>query len=213
MDIVGGAYGGAEPEAEFTATLEEAKGWIEGVIGSWEELSDGRKLEMTAAALLSLHRLQLSLEHIRLVRRRAGDDILGLRIETTPERPNLVDLTLDDQDGERAASVKLVYGDQALVGRSPYRRDSRTDHAAPARATLEALQGVIEEGLELEDARVLQINQGPFAVVTLRSANRLLVGSAMIEDDLNLATARATLDAANRFIKGMTGKDRQIQLS
>ena len=213
MDIVGGAYGGADPEAEFRATLDEGKAWLEGAIGSWEELSDGRKLEMIAASLLSLHRLQMGLENARLVPRQVDDALLGLRIESTPERPNLVDLTLDEKDGEPSARVRLVYRDQSLEGRSPCRPGIGKDHAAPARATLEALQDVVDEALQLEDARVLQISDGPFAVVTLRSNDKLLVGSALIEDDLGLATARATLDAANRFIKGLSGRDRQIQLS
>lgn len=212
MDIVGGAYGGPDPEAELKATLEEGKSWLEGVVGSWEELSDGRKLEMVAASLLSLHRLQMHLETARVAPPLASDELLGLRIETTPERPNLVDLTLEERDGESSTRVKLMFRDQELEGRSPCRSGTGLDHAAPARATLEALEPVVDEALQLEDARVLQINDGPFAVVTLRSNDRLLVGSALIEDDLGLATARATLDAANRFIKGMSAADRHIRL-
>jgi hypothetical protein len=137
-----------------------------------------------------------------------------VRVDLPPERPNLVDLTLEERHGEAMARVELEFRNETLVGESPCRVGIGRDHAAPARATLEALQVVLQDGLSLEDARVMQILDGPFAVVTLRGQNRLLVGSAMIEHDLGLAMARATLDAANRFISGMSRRDeRTIQLT
>jgi hypothetical protein len=207
MDIVGGAYGGKDhPAAEFRQTLETAKSWLESALSSWEGLGEERRLEMIAASLLSLNRLEMDLDNL------TTDGFTGsdLRVEVIPERPNLVDL----QMGDSRATVKLVFKEEALVGESECRPGIGRDHAAPARATLEALQAILRDGLSLEDTRVMQILDGPFAVVTLRSQDRLLVGSAMIEDDLGLAMARATLDAANRFISGMSPQDdRTIQLT
>ena len=206
MDIVGGAYGGQDPTVEFRQTLETAKSWLEGALGSWEGLDDKRRLEMVAASLLSLNRLEMKLDSMTS----EGSLRSDLRVEVIPERPNLVDLEV----GDSTATVRLVFKEEALIGESECRPGIGRDHAAPARATLEALQAVLRDGLTLEDTRVMQILDGPFAVVTLRSHDRLLVGSAMIESDLGLAMARATLDAANRFISGMSPQDdRTIQLA
>ena len=211
MDIVGGAYGGADPREQIRSTLITAKSWLEGALGTWDGLSEQRRLEMIAASLLSLNQLEMNLDALEVATPAARSD---LRVEFVPERPNLVDLTVDANGGEAVARVKLVFRDEPLVGESTCRPGIGRDHAAPARATLEALQAILRDGLSLEDARVMQILEGPFAVVTLRSSDRLLVGSAMIDDDLGLAMARATLDAANRFINGMAPQDdRTIQLT
>lgn len=210
MDIVGGAYGGADPREELRSTLTTAKSWLEGALSTWEGLSDQRRLEMIAASLLSLTQLEIGLDAMKVPTAPEPD----LRVEFNPERPNLVDLTTSERGGEATARVRLMFREQALVGEAICRPGIGRDHAAPARATLEALQAVLRDGLSLEDARVMQILDGPFAVVTLRSPERLLVGSAMIDDDLGLAMARATLDAANRFILGMAPQDdRTIQLA
>ena len=211
MDIVGGAYGGSDPREELRSTLTTAKSWLEGALGTWDGLSEQRRLEMIAASLLSLNQLEIGLEGLGASE--AAPLQSDLRVEVIPERPSLVDLTTDQRDGEAVARVKLAFRSQALVGEAACRPGIGRDHAAPARATLEALQAILRDGLSLEDARVMQIVDGPFAVVTLRGPNRLLVGSAMIEDDLGLAMARATLDAANRFIMGMSPDDRTIQLA
>lgn len=211
MDIVGGAYGGADPRDQLRTTLETAKSWLEGALGTWAGLSEQRRLEMIAASLLSLNQLEISLDSLEVATPAKASD---LRVEVIPERPNLVDLTVDDRSGETTARVELMFKDESLVGESACRPGIGRDHAAPARATLEALQAILRDGLSLEDARVMQILEGPFAVVTLRSSDRLLVGSAMIDDDLGVAMARATLDAANRFIHGMAPQDdRTIQLA
>ena len=211
MDIVGAAYGGTNPEGEFRAELEIAKSWLEGAMGHWEGLSEQQRLEMVAASLLSLHRVQLATDALRSTIESAARVPSRVVVPAPQERPNLVDLTLDED--KTTARVKLVYRNEDLVGESPCRGGAGRDHAAPARATLEALDPLLHNGLVLQDARVLQIVDGPFAVVTLRNDDHLLVGSALIEDDLGLAMARATLDAANRFISGMRRHDdRTVQL-
>lgn len=211
MGIVGGAYGGADPDAELRATLQEAKGWLEGAIGSWEDLSDERKLEMIAASLLSMHRLHINLDS-RLGTPTLPDYLTSTFGRPVPERPSLIGLEVNRSNGSSAARVELRFRDRALLGETSVEAGTTTDHAAPVRATLEALQPVVASSLELEDARVLQILDGPFAVVTLRNEERLLVGSAMIEDDLGIAMARATLDAANRFIDADAQGKRTISL-
>lgn len=211
MDIIGAAYGGTNPEGEFRAELEIAKNWLEGAMGHWEGLSEEKRLEMVAASLLSLHRVQLATDALKSTIESAARVPSRVVVPAPQERPNLVDLTLDET--KTTARVKLVYRNEDLVGESPCRAGAGRDHAAPARATLEALDPLLHDGLVLQDARVLQIVDGPFAVVTLRNDDHLLVGSALIEDDLGLAMARATLDAANRFISGMRrNDDRTIQL-
>lgn len=194
--------------------METAKSWLEAALTAWQGLNDARRLEMIAASLLSLNELEMGLSNLRLEPAAAGQRPDDLRIAVTSERPSLADLTMMPSNGERVALVKLVIRDQPLVGKSVCHPGLGVDHAAPARATLEALTPVLDEPLSLKDARVLQILDGPFAMVTLRSSARLLVGSAMIENDLATAMARATLDAANRLINKMTPRgDRAIPLS
>ena len=206
MDIVGGAYGGSDPRNELKAVLETAREWLEGALGHWGQLTNENRLEMLAASLLSMNRLEMRFDELFDASGAASD----LRVEIGPERPNLVDLSLEKE----MARVKLEFRNEALVGESECQIGLGPDHAAPARATLDALDPLLTDGLALEDARVLQIVNGPFAVVTLRHGPRLLVGSALIENDLGLAMARATLDAANRLITGSAPQeDRTIQLA
>lgn len=213
MDIVGGAYGGADPRAEFRADLESAKGWLEGAMSSWETLTEERRLEMVAASLLSLHRLDMALDQETSALEAARASLADLVKPKGAARPSLVELALNEGD-EPIVRVKLNFQDRPLVGETTLRPGPGPDQGAPARATMEALRGLVHEQLHLEDARVLQILDGPFAVVTLRSRARLLVGSAMIEGDLAVAMARATLDAANRFISGTIAEDdRTIELA
>lgn len=210
MEIVGGAYGGADPRVGLRAALDDAKGSLETALGHWSRLDEDRKLEMLAACLLSLNKMDMRFGELDLLR--MPPVAPGLAIDSGAARPSLVDLRVDEATGRAMARVKLEFKDQALIGESECSAGLGRDHAAPARATLEALVPVLEAGLSLEDARVLQIVDGPFAVVTLRNNNRLLVGSALIEDDLGVAMARATLDAANRFINGL-GPNKTIQLN
>jgi hypothetical protein len=194
-----------DAQDEFRTTLETAKSWLEGALSSWAGLSEGRRLEMVAASLLSLNKLEMVLD--------SEPEALEMsRKGPAPLRPNLVDLTLEETPEEGAtpmAKVRIVFGDEPLLGSSPFNPGATQDHAAPARATLDALQGHLVDTLRLEDARVLQISDGPFAVVTLRNHSRLLVGSALIQDNLGVAMARATLDAANRFIRSGNELERQ----
>lgn len=206
MDIVGGAYGGSNPRDELKAGLKIAREWLEAALGHWGQLTNENRLEMLAASLLSVNRLEMRFDEMF----EASTDSSPLSLEITHERPNLVDLSLERQ----TARVKLEFRNEALVGESECQLGLGPDHAAPARATLDALDPLLSDGLALEDARVLQIVNGPFAVVTLRHGHRLLVCSALIENDLSLAMARATLDAANRLITGSTpNEDRAIQLA
>lgn len=202
-----------DPGGEFRVTIETAKSWLESVVRGWGELADERKLEMVAASLLSLNRLEIALDSLWASGAR-GQEETDLRVEAGPERPSLVDLTVDERRGEATARVTLMFHDESLVGESPCRPGIGPDPTAPARATLEALSVVLQDGLDFEQARVIQILDGPFALVTLRSQARLLVGSALIEGDLGIAMARATLDAANRFIRGMSHQEnRSVQLT
>jgi hypothetical protein len=205
MDVVEPNYT-PDPEEEFRTTLETAKSWLEGALSSWAGLSEGRRLEMVAASLLSLNKLEMVLDA----------EPQGLELSRKgpvhAHRPNLVDLTLEEtpEGGSTPmAKVRIVFGDQPLLGSSPFNPGATRDHAAPARATLDALQDYLFDSLRLEDARVLQISDGPFAVVTLRNNSRLLVGSALIQDNLGVAMARATLDAANRFIRARNELERE----
>src|SRR5688572_4909875 len=147
MDIVGGAYGGGDPFEELGSILETSKSWLEGVLSGWDGLSQERRMEMEAASLLGLNRLQLDMESASRKRRRSVND---LAVEIAPDRPNFVDLTVE----ERKARVKLEFRNSDLVGEAECRTGIGRDHGAPARATLEALQAILRDGLSLKDARV-----------------------------------------------------------
>ena len=64
MDIVGGAYGGSNPKDELKATLETAREWLEGALGHWGQLTNENRLEMLAASLLSMNRLEMRFDEL-----------------------------------------------------------------------------------------------------------------------------------------------------
>lgn len=214
MEGGGGTYGDADPRHELFTTLETAMSWLQGALSTWAGLSEPRKLEMVAAALTSLNGLQAQLRDVQIAPHPgAPEDGHRLEVRVTPERPSLVDLAVDDSETEETVRVKLVFHDRTLVGESPARSDLGRDRNGAARATLNAVQLLVDEPLRLVESQVLQIGSGVFAVVCVQSSTRLLLGSALVEDGLRTAMARATLDASNRLIDRTSRKDdRTIQL-
>jgi len=93
MDIVGGAYGGSSPKGEIRAELHSARSSLEEALGNWQGLEEAQRLERLGLSLLSLHRLEMTLDALESSNRLNG----------ALEGPVLVDLRVDEQQ----ATVRL----------------------------------------------------------------------------------------------------------
>jgi hypothetical protein len=173
--------------------LATAKGSLETVLKHWHELEDAKKLELVSRALLAAHQMEFATE-------RVGHQISHNTRTGGPRRPELIDLSIEEQEGPATAQITLKMSGEALAGTSESKAALRTDPTLASRATLQALEPLLEDPMLLEEAGVLQIGEAPFAVVRIRREDEVLIGSALIESDLHLSMARATLDAVNRFV-------------
>lgn len=121
-------------------------------------------------------------------------------------RPALVDVA-ESIDGNRTeVTVTLKWKERLLVGQSAGAAASATRWRLVAEATLEAVRqaihhdvglGVSSMDLTILGSRRLAISQ---IVVVTEASERLLIGSAYVEDDESRAVVRSVLDALNRLL-------------
>jgi hypothetical protein len=174
--------------------LATAKGSLETVLKHWHRLEESKRLELVSRALLVTNQLEFATE-------RAAAQIERNTRTGGPRRPELIDLTIEEPDDAPSAQVTLTMSGEALSGSAASKQGSRRDPTVASRATLQALEPLLEDAsFRLDEAGVLQIGEAPFAVVRIRRDDDLLVGSALIESDLHVSMARATLDALNRVV-------------
>ena len=121
-------------------------------------------------------------------------------------RPALVDVT-ETHDGAWAeVNVTLRWQDRLLVGRSAGAAAATTRHRLIAEATLEAVRQGIHRAaataISSMDVPTLGGRKVAVAQVVLVSegAERILIGSAIVERDESRAVVRAVLDALNRLL-------------
>lgn len=98
-----------------------------------------------------------------------------------------------------STQVLLSRGDDVATGESecyPHRNQAR----AVAQAIIDGLSEVSELPLQLQAVESVLMGEQTLALVSLRSGDRLLVGSAEVHFDLPDAIARATLHALNRSL-------------
>jgi hypothetical protein len=193
----------ADPDIDLNQALHDlanpmaaAKGYLEIAIKHWDDLADDRRLEMVARSLLGINQLGFVLERLN-ARSIAGGDGRSKQARLG-KRPELVAFEVDPTAEGSKARVTLRHSGSSLVGECD--RRARVDHAVAALATVEALKPILDVPINVLNAGVLQIGDTPFAVVSAQREAEILVGSAAIEGDLNVAIARATLDAMNRFL-------------
>lgn len=121
-------------------------------------------------------------------------------------RPALVDVA-ESIDGNRTeVSVTLKWKERLLVGQSTGAAATATRWRLVAEATLEAVRQAIQHdvglGISAMDittlgSRKLAISQ---VVVVTSSSERLLIGSAYVDDDESKSVVRSVLDALNRLL-------------
>ncbi|HEU4319310.1 MAG TPA: hypothetical protein VFS66_04450 [Acidimicrobiia bacterium] len=121
-------------------------------------------------------------------------------------RPALVDVA-ETIDGNRSeVTVTLKWKERLLVGQSTGAAASVTRWRMVAEATLEAVRqsihsevglGISSTDLPTLGSRTIAISQ---VVVVTDASERLLIGSAYVEQDESRAVVRSVLDALNRLL-------------
>lgn len=121
-------------------------------------------------------------------------------------RPALVDVA-ESLDGARSqVTVTLRWEESLLVGKTTGAAASATRPRQIAEATLEAVRQAIQPqaalGMSSMDIANLGSRRVAIAQVVLvtESGERMLIGSAYVEDDETRAVVRAVLDALNRLL-------------
>lgn len=119
---------------------------------------------------------------------------------SVPRRRRLSSISTERSAERFKARVALELAGDVLVGESDGPVARQFEHRSVAQATLEGLNELLEESVNLESVEMYQAGGDPMAVVTLSSAGGPLVGSALVRLDDHDAIARATLDALNRIL-------------
>lgn len=121
-------------------------------------------------------------------------------------RPALIDVS-ESFDGVTAdVTVTIRWEDSVLIGKSSGAAAQSTRPRLIAEATLSALRQAIHGGIALAvssmDVPTLGSRQVAVAqiVVVSSGTERLLIGSAYVEEDDSRAVVRAVLDALNRLL-------------
>jgi hypothetical protein len=189
---------------EIRTPMTTSKGRLEVLLKHWDALPERRRMEMAATALMALNEVAFAIERnapgLGGESRRNVPPVLLLDEQPERRRLRLIDLDINERTRPAKVTVCLSSGERTFCGESARRERRRAHHEAVARATLDAVSGVVGNEVTLRDAGIFEVGSDPLAVVTLHRGEDLLVGSALIEEDVNVATARATLDAINRFL-------------
>lgn len=121
-------------------------------------------------------------------------------------RPALADVA-EAIDGNRIeVTVTLKWKERLLVGQSTGAAASATRWRHIAEATLEAVRQALHNdiGLGVSSMDITTLGSRRLAiaqvVVVTQSGERLLIGSAYVEDDESRAVVRSVLDALNRLL-------------
>jgi hypothetical protein len=121
-------------------------------------------------------------------------------------RPALVDVA-ETIDGNRTeVTVTLKWKERLLVGQSTGAAASATRWRLVAEATLEAVRQAIHNdvGLGVSSMDLTSLGSRRLAiaqiVVVTEASERLLIGSAYVEQDESRAVVRSVLDALNRLL-------------
>ncbi len=121
-------------------------------------------------------------------------------------RPALVDVA-ETIDGNRTeVTVTLKWKERLLVGQSTGAAASATRWRLVAEATLEAVRQAIHNdvGLGVSSMDLTSLGSRRLAiaqiVVVSEASERLLIGSAYVEQDESRAVVRSVLDALNRLL-------------
>lgn len=121
-------------------------------------------------------------------------------------RPALVDVSETLEGSHTEVTVTLRWDDSLLIGKSSGAAASVVRARQVAEATVEAVRQAIHTtaavAISSMDVPTLGSKQVAVAQVVLvtESSERMLIGSAYVEDDESRAVVRAVLDALNRLL-------------
>lgn len=121
-------------------------------------------------------------------------------------RPAMVDVAEKIDANRTEVTVTLKWKERLLVGQSTGAAASATRWRLVAEATLEAVRQAIHDdvglGISSMDLATLGSRRLAIAQVVMvtAAAERLLIGSAYVEDDESKAVVRSVLDALNRLL-------------
>lgn len=129
-------------------------------------------------------------------------------------RRKLTSLTTERYGDRFVARVALELEGDVLIGESESPIGRYFELRALAKATLNALEGLLASAVEVDHVMVVDMGENRFCMVTLSYKEGLLSGSAPIRRDENDAVARATLNGLNRLISEVreNGSNRSIVL-
>jgi len=195
--------------------LQEKIGRIDGVEAARVVTANGRIEEIHVLARRTKHPKQVvrdvqSLGHalfgVEIDRRVVSVVQLADSVLSSGSRPALVEVgeTIDGNQSE--ITVTLKWRERLLVGQSTGAAAAATRWRLVAEATLEAVRQAIHSGIGLGvssmDLPTLGSRQLAIAqiVVVTDATERMLIGSAYVEDDESRAVVRSVLDALNRLL-------------
>lgn len=125
---------------------------------------------------------------------------------TPGDRPAIVDI-VETTDGSRTSvRVNLEWNDEMLVGETGGAAASAIRNRLVAEAALEALRQALHANASFAVASVDVPSLGSRriavaqVVLVTNQAERLMIGSAIVEEDESRAVVRAVLDALNRIV-------------
>lgn len=130
-----------------------------------------------------------------------ADSVLG-----SGSRPALADVAESIEGNRNEVTVTLKWRERLLIGQSKGAAATATRWRLVAEATCEAvrqsLQTSVGLGVSSMDLVTLGSRQLAIAqiVVVTESSERMLIGSAYVEDDESRAVVRSVLDALNRLL-------------
>lgn len=122
------------------------------------------------------------------------------------DRPAIVDIAESTTGSKTSVTVTLNWHDDSLVGTTTGAAATATRSRLVAEATLEALGQALqaEASFAVASVDVPTLGSRPIAIAQIvlvtNSSERLMVGSAAVEDDEPKAVVRAVLDALNRVV-------------
>lgn len=127
--------------------------------------------------------------------------VMGPRPQARSARRKLSSLSTKRYAQRFSAQVTLELDGDELMGEVNVPAGRRFEYRSVARAVLQSVRPLIPSALQLEHVEVLNFGAERLAVVSVSSADDILIGSALVKGDELDTIARATLDAVNRVLK------------
>jgi hypothetical protein len=200
------------------SSIQELLNQIDGVeyckvIGGQTDISEIHVLSDSArspkqiardieTAILTKYDIRIDRKVISIVQFKGVDSSVTSRIRFSG-------VSIVSQNNAIEVEVKLLYEDKEFSGKLVGINTSSNKNRLVAEATLKAVEEIIGQACISYPNDVIVKGLADFTIVTVvvtlkvNYAEEVLVGSAVVKNDMNESIARATLDAINRRIKGI----------